>query len=173
MLIEKAGEVIKMKKVFCHIVAILLIIPICLCSCQAKSTPEDTIAKLESGLNTYDTEKVLECYEPSVQSMYAGIMEIGGALLGGVDLQTILQGMGGFANIYGDNMMEGGMPKVTITVNSIKEITDDKVLADMTFKTSFNDEEQTEKVYAYLVYIDDTWYFAAETPKNGSSQGGR
>lgn len=161
-----------MKRTLYGIIA-LLFVPIILCSCMERPKPEDTVYKLEKAFNNYDMEMMLECYEPSVQSMYAGIMEIGGALLGGVDLKTIIQGLGGFTNIYGNSLIEGGLPQIAITINSMEEITEDKVLVDLTIKYIYSEEmlknipsdtQTEEQMYAYLVYIDDTWYFSSEVP---------
>lgn len=150
-----------------------LVVTLCLCSCMEEAKPEETVEKLETAFNNYDIEMMLECYEPSVQSMYAGMMEVGGALLGGIDLKTIVQGLGGFTNLYGDSLIEGGVPQIDIIINSMEEVSEEKVLADLTIKYVYSEEmlknlpsntQTEERMYAYLVYIDGTWYLSAEVP---------
>ncbi len=162
-----------MKKTLTALTLVCLMVSALFCSCSSRPKPEETVRKLETSFNNYDMETMLECYEPSIQDMYAGMMELGGALLGGIDVRTILQGMGGLTNLFGDSMIEGGMPQISITINSIEEVEKDKVLADLTFNYILSDEIKAnmpsgtsteQQMYAYLIYIEDAWYFAAEVP---------
>ena len=159
-----------MKRLLCGILILLFVFPFSLCACSDKAKPEDTIKKMETAMNTYDIDKLVECYEPSVQSVYSGIMEVLN-LFGDVDFRTVIQALGGVAYLYGDNLTEDGVPKVSITVNSIKEIEEDRVLADLTFEYTYKDKtkkQPSERSYLYLVYIDDTWYLEADVPKVAS-----
>ncbi len=146
----------------------------CLCgmalifnSCAFQAKPEDTIEKLEKAFNNYDVEAVLGCYEPSIQQIYSGIMEIGGALLGGVDLMTLVSMGGGIADLYGDELFEGGLPKLNIDINSQETLSEDRVRMNVTMQYEFSEEmleQLPENAYApmtmdvELVFIDGKWY---------------
>lgn len=156
-------------------ISIVLFIAILLCSCTKKPKPEDTIYKLEKAFNNYDIDMMLECYEPSVQAIYEGIAEIGGNLLGGIDLKTMMSTAGGIANIFGDELIEGGLPEIDININSQEEVTDEKVQMDLTINYIYSNEmldslpedmSTEQNIDIYLVLIDDTWYISAETPIN-------
>lgn len=152
---------------------IVLSIPFSLCSCTRETKPEDTIYKLEKAFNTYNIEMMIECYEPSIQDIYEGLMEVGGELLG-MDMKTIIQGASGFANVYGDSFMEEDIPEIDIIINSMEEVdgNKDKILADLTIKYDysketlerFTDIETEEKMYVYLICIDKKWYISGEEP---------
>lgn len=156
-------------------ISIVLFVVISLCSCTKKPKPEDTIYKLEKAFNNYDVDMLLECYEPSVQAIYEGIVEIGGSLMGGIDLKTMMSTAGGIANIFGDELIEGGLPEIDININSQKEVTDEKVQMNLTINYIYSDEilktlpENTsteQNMDIYLVFIEDTWYISAEMPTN-------
>ncbi len=153
-----------MKKRLC---ACLCVATLLLSSCAFQSKPEDTIEKLETAFNNYDVEAVLECYEPSVQQVYSGIMEIGGALLGGVDLMTLVNMGGGLANLYGEELFEGGLPKLSIDINSQEELSEDRVRMNVTMQYEFSEEmleQLPESAYAPMIMdvelalIDGEWY---------------
>ena len=134
-----------------------------MCACLKSTEPEDTIYKMEEAFNDSDMEALLECYEPKVQKMYDGVMEIGGKLLG-VDLNTIIGGLGAFSNLYGKNF-GAEMPTIDITINSKEEINEEKVKMNITMKYDYsqqNLEDQTMDIY--LIRIDSEWYISAETP---------
>lgn len=58
---------------------LLFLISINLCDCSPNEpTPEEVVEKLETAFNTSNIDMMLECYEPSVQNMYKGLMELGG-----------------------------------------------------------------------------------------------
>lgn len=137
------------------------------CACGEESQPEDVIEKLETAFNTSNIDMMLECYEPSIQNMYKGLMEIGGQLMGDIDLQTIISGLGGFADVFGSELgME--MPKIDLVINEKEIIADDKVRMNITQYYDYNDmsvpenapEELTSDMY--LVRIDGQWYISAK-----------
>lgn len=159
-----------------HILSILfsfIVVSFHLYSCTEEAKPEDTINKLETAFNEYNIEMMLECYEPSFQAVYEGGAELFGAALGGIDVKTLMQGLGGFVNIFGDSLIEGGLPEIDIIINSIEEVTEDKVLAKLTLKYIYSEEmkkqlpsyvQTEEQMNAYLVLIDGTWYISSEIP---------
>lgn len=159
-----------MKKKNLLVVSVFLMVLI-LSGCQT-AKPEDTIYKLEEAMNNYDMEMMLECYEPSVQKIYAGAMEIGSSIAG-MDLDTILNAAGGLADLFGDELVEGGMPQVDIIINSQEQISEDKLLMNLTVTYDYGglmeqietETTQTEETFdAYLVLINGIWYLSAETP---------
>lgn len=159
----------KLQKIVSVILSLMMIFSCC--GCQKEPEPEDIMKKLETAFNTANIEMMLECYEPSVQNMYKGMMEIGGALLGGVDLATIVSGLGGFADIFGSEF-GAEMPKIEIVVNSKKVLSDSKVILNVTQKYDYKGidvpkdtpTELTEDVY--FVKIDGEWYISAKPFKD-------
>ena len=115
------------------ILSIVLLIAISLLlvsGCDIGKKPEDVINKLQASFDNSDIDMMLECYEPSVQKMYKGIMAIGGAFLGDVDLADVFSGLGGFVNIFGSEYTE--IPKINITINNKEIISDEKVKFNVT-----------------------------------------
>lgn len=148
-------------------IAFLVCVMTVMCSCSLiEPKPEDTIYKLETAFNNCDVDAILECYEPSVQTMYNGAMEIGGSLLGGIDLKTVVSGLGGFADVFGDQLVDGGMPKIKIIINSQQQVTEEKVLMNLTinFIEGSSAMRESEVMDVYLILIDDEWYISAEEP---------
>lgn len=146
---------------------LLFLISINLCACFSKEpTPEDIIKKLETAFNTSNVDMMLECYEPSIQNMYKGMMEIGGQLMGGVDMATVVSGLGGFADVFGKDLgME--MPKIRLVVNSKKQISENRVSLNVTQYYDYMDMSVPEDVEKEITSdipmekIDGKWYIAA------------
>lgn len=134
-----------------------------MCACFKSAEPEDTIYKMEEAFNDSDIDALLECYEPKVQKMYSGIMEIGGKLLD-VDLKTIISGLGAFSNLYGKDF-GAEMPKIDITINSKEEINEEKVKMNLTMRYEYSQQDIPDQVMdVYVIKIDNEWYLSAETP---------
>lgn len=151
------------RKIRIIVISMCLIPLILLCGCKEESKPEDTIHKMEKAFNNSDIETLLECYEPSVQNMYNGIMEIGGKLMD-VDLKTVISGLGGFANLYGEDI-GAEMPEIDITINNQDYVNDDKVKMNITMSYDYSEHEiPNQTMDIYVVNIDDIWYISAETP---------
>lgn len=66
------------------------------------STPEDTVAKLETALNDLDQDEILDCFDEQMQDLYSGLLSVGGDLAGvdGEGLSDLIDGLGG---IMADN----------------------------------------------------------------------
>ena len=127
--------------------------------CDTGKKPEDVISKLQTSFDNSDIDMMIECYEPSVQKMYKGIMAIGGAFLGDVDLADVFSGLGGFANIFGSEYTE--MPKINIT-NNKEIVSDEKVKFNVTVEYSYNGDSNKEDMDMYVIKIDGEWYISAK-----------
>lgn len=146
---------------------LLFLISVNLCACFSKEpTPEDVIEKLETAFNTSNVDMMLECYEPSIQNMYKGMMEIGGQLMGGVDMATVVSGLGGFADVFGKDLgME--MPTIRLVINSKKQISENRVSLNVTQYYDYKDMSVPEDVEKEITSdipmekIDGKWYIAA------------
>lgn len=153
-----------MKKRRIILLIMLILTLINLGGCTKTAEPEDTIYKMEEAFNDSDMDALLECYEPKVQKMYDGVMAVGGALLG-VDMNTVIGGLGAFANLYGKDF-GADMPEVDITINSKEEINEDKVKMNLTMKYDYSQQDISDQTMdIYVVKIDDKWYISAETPR--------
>lgn len=151
------------RKIRIIVISLCLVPLVLLYGCKEESKPEDTIHKMEIAFNNSDIETLLECYEPSVQNMYNGIMEIGGKLMG-IDLKTVISGLGSFANLYGEELGTE-MPEIDITINTLDYVSDNKVKMNITMSYDYSEHEiPDQKMDIYVVKIDDTWYISAETP---------
>lgn len=135
--------------------------------CNIRQNPEDVIEKLETAFNTSNIDMMLECYEPSIQQMYKGIMEIGGQMLGGVDLATVVSGLGGFANIFGETYGHE-MPTVKLTVTDKEVVSENKVKLNVTQEYFWNNPNLSNNLpdkvneIVYMVNIDGNWYISAK-----------
>lgn len=151
------------RKIRIIIISLCLVPFVLLFGCKKESKPEDTIYKMETAFNNSDVEMLLECYEPSVQNMYNGIMEIGGKLMD-IDLKSVISGLGGFANLYGEEL-GAEMPKIDITINNQDYVNDNKVKMNITMSYDYSEHEiPNQTMDIYVVNIDGTWYISAETP---------
>lgn len=137
----------------------------CLTGCS-KPKPESTIYKLEHAFNNYDVDLMMECYDPSIQAVYDGAMEIGGSLLD-VDLGSIITGAGAFANIY-DDFSGGSLPKMQIEINSRKDISDERCVLNVTIDYVISEEMKAQAgelpppqtMDVTMVLIEDMWYIS-------------
>lgn len=155
----------KKKKFLSEFLALILCMVVFV-GCSREPQPEDVVNKLETAFNTLDVDMMLECYEPSVQKMYSAMMEVGGQFMGGIDLATIISGLGGFTDVFGDELGVE-IPTVTFTVNSKQMISDSKAVLNVTLKYDYggsvsdvDGEEVTEDMY--FVKIDGQWYISAK-----------
>lgn len=140
---------------------LVLIVSILLNGCIPINKPEDTIYNLEAALNDYDIEKALECFEPSVQKIYAGMVEVGSSFFG-VDIDSLAEAASGIANVFGDDMGGGGMPKVHFTINSKEKVSNKEVLMNVTITLVCNGQEESKTMDVKLVYIDRQWYISSD-----------
>ena len=147
-------------------VVIVLVSGVCLYNLNKNPQPEDVIQKFEIAYNTSNIDMMIECCEPSVQKIYKGMMEVGSELFG-VDLGTIISGMGGFNDIFGAEYGYG-TANITITVNSKEVISDVKVKFNVTMQYIYrnanipdNAPDKADTVI-YVVKIDDEWYISAK-----------
>ena len=107
-----------------------------------KGTPEQTIQKLEEGLNNLDQAQVLECFDDQMNSLYSGAIGIGEALtdlpLG--DLADLGSGLGGI-------MSAAGMtPKYDIDILDIDYSDDgDSCIVYVNMSYSFMGESESEE----------------------------
>lgn len=130
--------------------------------CTPKPNPEDTIYKLEDAINEYDMQTALECFEPSVQKIYSGALEVGSSLLG-MDIETVLDTVGGIADMFGVELLEEDMPTIDIEIVSQEEISDEEVKMNLDFTITYAGESETENIDVTLVLIKGEWYISGET----------
>lgn len=147
---------------------LLFLISINLCACSPNEpTPEEVVEKLETAFNTSNIDMMLECYEPSVQNMYKGLMELGGQALGGIDLETVINGLGGFADVFGSEIGYE-MPTVHFIINDRKVISETKVKMNITqiykYNSANHPKNAPDKITSdmYFVKIDGKWYISAK-----------
>lgn len=140
----------------------VLIFTVLLGGCIPIAKPEDTIHKMEDAINAYDMEALVECFEPSVQKIYAGVLEVGSSFLG-MDVATLINAASGIADLFGVELTEGGMPTVDIVINSQEELSDEEVKMNLTFTVNYAGETQSETMDVTLVLIKWKWYISAES----------
>lgn len=150
-----------MKKKSCLLILVLTFSMI-LSGCIPTAKPEDTIYEMEEAINAYDMEALVECFEPSVQKIYAGALEVGSSFLG-MDLGTVLDAASGIADLFGVELMEDGMPTVDIVINSQEEISDEEVKMNLTFTVNYAGETESETMDVTLVLIKSKWYISGDS----------
>lgn len=136
--------------------------------------PEETLYKYEDAINSYDIEAAVECFEPSVQKLYAGGMELGSSIAG-IDMNTMIGAAGAFVDLFGDELVEGGMPEMKFTINSQERLEEDKVLMNVTctygnlsgVSGDFGEDTMSEDMDVYFVLIDGKWYISADSDMPG------
>ena len=144
-----------------YFLIIVLVVAMLFSGCTPKPNPEDTIYKLEAAMNEYDIQTALECFEPSVQKIYAGVLEVGSSFLG-LDIGTVLDAAGGIADLFGVELLEDGMPTVDIEIVSQEEISDEEVKMNLAVTISYAGESETENMDVTLVLIKGEWYISGE-----------
>lgn len=136
--------------------------------------PEETLYKYEDAINSYDMEAAIECFEPSVQKLYAGGMELGSSIAG-IDMNTMIGAAGAFADLFGDELVEGGMPEMKFTINSKEQLEKDRVLMNVTctyenmsgITDDYGEDTMSEDMDVYFVLIDGKWYISADSSMPG------
>lgn len=150
-----------MKKKGCLLI-LVLIFSVLLSGCIPIAKPEDTIYKMEEAINAYDMEALVECFEPSVQKVYAGALEVGSSFLG-MDVGTLVDAASGIADLFGVEIMEDGLPTVDIVINSQEEISGEEVKMNLTFTVNYAGESESETMDVTLVLIKGKWYVSGDT----------
>lgn len=150
-----------MKKKRC-LLLFVLIFSMLLIGCVPAPKPEETIYEMENAMNAFDMEALVECFEPSVQKIYAGVLEVGSSFLG-MDVGTLVDAASGIADLFGVELMEGGMPTVDIVINSQEELSDEEVKMNLTFTVNYAGETHSETMDVTLVLIKRKWYISAES----------
>lgn len=149
------------------VAAVAAIITMALVS-NSRPTPEETISKLEKGLNALDQNEVLACFDQQSQDLSNSMTSLAGQLTGMKNFATLLNGFGGL--VAGS----GQAPKYTLTVNSVQYYDDDHCVADVTMAVDYkgsiyekyvNDTSQTDKVQFPMEYDDDDdmWKITMDT----------
>lgn len=152
------GDIHMKHRLLCMILCSIFLL---LSACNSKPTPEQTLHKLEASFNDCNIEGVVECFEPSVQKLYDGIISAGGSLLGDTDLKTLLNVGGSVANILGDELVDGSLPELSVTVNSSTKLSDERVRVNATFNYTNKENSIAERTFDMdLVYTDKTWLIA-------------
>lgn len=110
-------------------------------------TPEDTIDKLESGLNNLDYEEVLECFDPQMQ----GILK---------------------ENLF--SLMAGGDSKAifNIKIDDIEYPDKDHCIVDVTMCCNFQGETEKEITVLPMVKIGRKWFVSFNGINPFGSSGG-
>lgn len=145
-----------------YLLIMVLVVAMLFSGCTPKPNPEDTIYKLEAAMNEYDIQTALECFEPSVQKIYAGVLEVGSSFWG-MDIGTVLDAAGGIADLFGVELLEDGMPTVDIEIVSQEEISDEEVKMSLDFTINYAGESETENMDVTLVLIKGEWYISGES----------
>lgn len=144
-----------------YLLIMILVVAMLFSGCTPKPNPEDTIYKLEAAMNEYDIQTALECFEPSVQKIYAGVLEVGSSFWG-MDIGTVLDAAGGIADLFGVELLEDGMPTVDIEIVSQEEISDEEVKMNLAVTINYAGESETENMDVTLVLIKGEWYISGE-----------
>lgn len=117
-------------------------------------TPEDTIAKLEKGMNNLDQEMVLECFDDQMNSLYSGSLGLLDSLSGlpVSDFADMASGLGGLMSATGLS------PSITIEVHDITYSGDkDSCLAYVTIYVEYMGESEAEDMELPMVLNDREW----------------
>lgn len=117
-------------------------------------TPEDTIAKLETGMNNMDQAMVMECFDEQINSMISGSMGILDSLTGLPigDISEFASGLGGFMSAAGLT------PKVTLVIENISYSPNKKsCIATVTMYMEYMGESEVETVELPMVLKDREW----------------
>ena len=117
-------------------------------------TPEDTIAKLEKGMNNLDQEMVLECFDDQMNSLYSGSLGLLDSLSGLPisDLADVASGLGGLLSASGMS------PTVSIDIEEIEYSADKKsCMAYVLIEMEYMGETQTEYMELPMVLDGREW----------------
>lgn len=137
-----------------YILLLVLLFSLLLSGCISKAKPEDTIYKMEEAINEYDMKKLVECFEPSIQKIYKGILTTGQSFANTVD---------GIVNFIEENVLEDELLTVDITVNSKERISAKKVKLNITFTIDYVGQKQAKTMDVTMVYIKGEWYISSGT----------
>ena len=147
---KKSGGILKLAIFF--ILASVLVVAI---YTLTKSTPEKTLHKFEKSYNDMDFDKMLECMEPSAQSVFEGAQ----ALLSGFtgyDVDTILEGVLGYTSWTSSE----SRPSVKFKSVDVNYLT--KKMAEVSFVCTYFDGEDYEYINdsMQMVKQDGKWYIS-------------
>lgn len=120
-------------------------------------SPKGTIEKFETSYNALDIDSMIECFEPSVQSLYNGANKLLGNLTG-FDISDMASMLPFFSYIDEDVDLSD-FPMIDIEINDIDKTSESTAIVYCDIILSDGTEFQNEEIYT--VKIDDTWYIAA------------
>lgn len=149
-----------MKGIFKAIIAVLVVSIVVVVGVKTVNkvvdSPKNTIERFEKAYNSLDIDGVIECFEPSVQSLYSGANSIMGDLIG-FDISDIASFVP-FIAYFDDDINMSDMPKIKIDVKDVNKTSDTTavVLCEISY-SQYLDSTQEE---INMVKIDGDWYFS-------------
>lgn len=161
-------------RVFCVIMSILMILTCTACG-SSKPKPEATLRKYVAAYNHNDKDAMIECYEPSVQELYAKAAAAGDAIKAVPGLGALIGKVGELAA----EEAEANRPKLSIKIKGSERIDEEHVRLTAEYTYTYHKKEgkkskvekDTETKDVDMVNIDGTWYIAAPVDLNKVNEG--
>lgn len=136
----------------------------------AQSRPADILPVLETAINRFDVDALLDCYEPSVKKALSGITGMVGSAVGfsgssAMDLLPFVsQMMGRYAS------RELGNIKVKLT-EAHTTINGGNATMQVIISAMYEGKEESETMTFKLVKVDEKWYLSSENLQNAILDG--
>ncbi len=118
-----------------------------------------TITEVTEAYNAADIERMVKCFEPSVQTLYSGANSLLGSITG-VDIST-LSSLLPFASYLDEDAADiSELPKLEITINNIDVTSDSTAVAYCAVKFGNLDPENSAM---NMVKVDGNWYLVVDS----------
>ena len=159
-----------MKKGTRVLAAILVTVLLTALTACSQSRPADILPKLESAINKYDVNAILNCYDPSVKQALGGLAGFLGSAVGfsGSSIMDLLPFL---SQLVGQKTkQEFGSIKVKLTELSTTVAGIDATM-QVKVSVTYDGREESEIMTLKLVQVNGQWYLSAEDMQNAILDG--
>ncbi len=123
-------------------------------------SPVGTIERFEECYNNLDFEGMMSCFDPAIQSLYAGANAFLGELTGGLDMNN-LPGFALLLSEFTDEEMPDP-PKIKIEVTDWEKTSDETAVVYCVVTTTMYGESDSDEGEIPMEKYDGEWYISGD-----------
>jgi|GEM_PF-5436688 len=123
-------------------------------------SPVGTIERFEECYNNLDLEGMINCFDPRIQSLYAGANAFVGELTGGLDLSS-MPGLALLLSEFTDEEMPEP-PQIDIEVTDWEKTSDETAVVYCIITTTMYGESESAEGELPMVKYDDEWFISGD-----------
>ena len=127
---------------------------------QIFDSPVGTVERFEECYNNLDIEGMMNCFDPTIQSLYAGANAFLGELTGGLDINSLPSFALLLSKFTDEEMPEP--PKIKIDVTDWEKTSDETAIVYCVITTTMNGVSESTEGELPMEKYDDEWYISGD-----------